>query len=115
MASLVAYSIITALGLATSTRADVLFWGRAPLAIAALTLAAMTMLRSPTADRAVRLFIIGFATIGLLTVIGPIYQWLVRDESGNRILIDLGTFVPAVISELLLLFAAVAFVARRPP
>ena len=80
---------------------------------AALGLAFAVVRADPRLDRFVAAFILWFATIGVVAIVGPLWQRYTPSSDELRILIDPVFFTVAVASEVLLVIAGLALLAAR--
>ena len=112
--ALAVYAAIVLISMtAPGSRADVTY-GTYPLrALAALLLALAVLWPSSWADRVVGVYIAWFAVLGLLSLIGPLYQRFVPDSAGMTIYIDTATYSVAFASEIALIASALAWARRE--
>ena len=112
--ALVAYAVAVLLGAASGHMAPVtLSILDIPRAVVAVVLAFGVLLRSRLVDLLAVAYIVWFGTWGVIAILGPIYQFVVPDPAGMRIIPDSVRSEVALASEVALIGGAIAL--RRAP
>jgi hypothetical protein len=112
--ALVAYAVVVLLGATSGHMSPVPFSiFDIPRAIVAVLLAFGLFLRSRLVDQLAVAYMAWFGTWGVIAILGPIYQFVVPDPAGMRIIPDSVRSEVAFVSEAALIGAAIAL--RRAP
>jgi hypothetical protein len=107
--ALVAYAVVVLLGAASGHMLPVTFSiFDIPRALVAVLLALGVFLRSRLADLIAVAYIVWFGIWGVIAILAPIYQFVVPDSAGMRIIPDSVRSGVALASEVALIAAAVA-------
>jgi hypothetical protein len=112
--ALVAYAVAVLLG-ATSGHMSPMPFAilDVPRAVVAVLLAFGVLLRSRLVDLLAVAYMVWFGAWGVIAILGPIYQFVVPDSAGMRIIPDSVRSEVALASEMALIGAAIAL--RRAP